>query len=127
MYIETQEKLFSRYPYMVKPVHFVAQREKFLGCCRDDAGVSPALASAVYALRCHYLGLHALCGKGLGVTKGIFKVKRLGQRQVFRLVCVKGFLPAISLLYPFGVLLGQLFEILAIDCGILLAEHQRTF
>ena len=51
-----------------------------------------------------------MCGKGLGVTKSIFKVKRLGQRKVFRLVCVNGLLPAISLLYPFGVLLGQLFE-----------------
>ena len=30
MYIEAQEKLFSRYPYTVKPVHFIAQSEEVL-------------------------------------------------------------------------------------------------
>ena len=110
MYIEAQEKLFSRYPYMVKPVHFIAQSEEVLRRRCDDGGISPAIASVVDALRCHYLGLHALCGKGLGVTQGTFKVKRLGQRQVFRLVCVKGFLPALGILHPVRVLLWQLSE-----------------
>ena len=93
MYIEAQEKLFSRYPYMVKPVHFIAQSEEVLGCRRDDAGICPALASVVYALRCHYLGLNALRGKGLCIPDRVFQVQFFKERPVFRFVCCEGFVP----------------------------------